>query len=285
MTIDVERHGPVAMLTLDRPDTRNALSERFLGELVYQLQLLDCGCEIDCILIAGQERFFSAGADLDELLSREPIDIFLGRRAELWRAVREVRAPLVASLSGHCLGGGCELAFSCDMVVASPVAHFGQPETSLGLIPGGADHSGWSYWSAGRSRPTCSSRVDASPRARHIGWASLPDRATKSTGSTKPSRSRLRLPRDRTPGRSSPNRPSPRHSSCLWLEASPTSDPLIRRRSLRGTQARAWQPFADARKPIRFGPLSTPSDDATYTSQPNDRHRTERTRRGDAAET
>jgi len=172
MTVDVEGHSPVATLTLNRPDTRNALSDRFLRELVDQLQLLDRGCEIGCIVIAGQERFFSAGADLDELLSRELIDTFLGRRAELRRAVRMVRAPLVAAVSGHCLGGGCELALSCDVIVASPTAHFGQPETGLGLIPGGADHSCWSGWSAGRSRPTCSSRVDASPRARHIRWAS-----------------------------------------------------------------------------------------------------------------
>lgn len=94
MTVDVERHSPVATLTLNRPDTRNALSDRCLGELVDQLQLLDRGCEIGCTVIAGPERFFSAGADLDELLSREPIDIFLGRSAELWRAARQVRAPL-----------------------------------------------------------------------------------------------------------------------------------------------------------------------------------------------
>ena len=81
--------------------------------------------------------FFSAGADLDELSARDPVDILLGRRAALWRAVREIRLPLVAAVSGHCLGGGFELALSCDLIVASRSARFGQPETGIGLIPGG----------------------------------------------------------------------------------------------------------------------------------------------------
>ncbi|MCZ4492379.1 MAG: Enoyl-CoA hydratase/isomerase [Conexibacter sp.] len=137
MSVDVELDEGVATVTLNRPETRNALSDGFLEELVDQLQALDRSREVGCIVIAGQQRFFSAGADLGELAAREPIEIFLGRRAELWRAVREVRVPLVAAVSGHCLGGGCELALSCDMIVASRTARFGQPETGLGLIPGG----------------------------------------------------------------------------------------------------------------------------------------------------
>jgi enoyl-CoA hydratase len=137
MSVDVQLDEVVATVTLNRPETRNALSDGFLEEVVDQLQILDRSGEVGCIVIAGQERFFSAGADLGELSAREPIDVFLGRRAELWRSVREVRVPLVAAVSGHCLGGGCELALSCDMIVASRTARFGQPETGLGLIPGG----------------------------------------------------------------------------------------------------------------------------------------------------
>jgi enoyl-CoA hydratase/carnithine racemase len=137
MGVDVVRDGTVAILTLDRPESRNALSDAFLGEIVDALRALDREGEARAVVIAGQERFFSAGADLEELTSRSAIDTFLGRRAALWRELRDVRLPLVAAVSGHCLGGGCELALSCDVVVAARSARFGQPETGLGLIPGG----------------------------------------------------------------------------------------------------------------------------------------------------
>lgn len=137
MSVEVLRDGAVATVTLNRPEARNALSDAFLGEVVDCLQQLDASGEVGCIVISGQDRFFSAGADVAELSERDPIDVFLGRRAELWRAVREVRVPLVAAVSGHCLGGGFELALSCDLVIASRSASFGQPETGLGLIPGG----------------------------------------------------------------------------------------------------------------------------------------------------
>jgi enoyl-CoA hydratase len=137
MSVETNVDGRVAVVTLDRPDSRNALSDDFLQELVDVLVRLDRGRAVDCIVVAGQLEFFSAGADLRELYERTPIEVFLGRRAELWRAVREVRVPLVAAVSGHCLGGGCELALSCDLIVAARSARFGQPETGLGLIPGG----------------------------------------------------------------------------------------------------------------------------------------------------
>jgi enoyl-CoA hydratase len=137
MGVEVRHHGATATLLLNRPATRNALSDELLEQIVDSLQALDRGRQVGCVVIAGQDRFFSAGADLGELTARSPIDVFLGRRAELWRAIRDVRVPLVAAVSGHCLGGGCELALSCDVIVASRTASFGQPETALGLIPGG----------------------------------------------------------------------------------------------------------------------------------------------------
>jgi enoyl-CoA hydratase/carnithine racemase len=127
----------VATLTLARTEVRNALSDAFLGEVVAALTEIERAGDADCAVIAGQREYFSVGADLRELAARDATDVLLGRRAELWRALREVRLPLVAAVSGTCLGGGFELALSCDLIVASPEAVFGQPETALGLIPGG----------------------------------------------------------------------------------------------------------------------------------------------------
>lgn len=133
----MSQEGAVATLTLDRPGSRNALSDDFLGELVATLRGLEYRGDVSCVVIAGGDRWFSAGADLAELSSRSPIDVFLGQREEHWRTLRAIRLPLVAAVSGACLGGGFELAMSCDLIVASQSARFGQPETGLGLVPGG----------------------------------------------------------------------------------------------------------------------------------------------------
>ncbi len=137
MSIALEREGRVAIVTLDRPATRNALSDDFFAELAATVQALDREPDLGCVVIAGHDRAFSTGADVRELSSRTPVEVLLGRRAELWRALRDVRTPLLAAVSGHCLGGGFELALACDAIIASPTARFGLPETSLGLIPGG----------------------------------------------------------------------------------------------------------------------------------------------------
>jgi enoyl-CoA hydratase len=137
MTLEIDVEADTATVTLDRRESRNALSDAFLQEIVNALRELAVRRDVGCVVIKGQDGFFSAGADLCELAERDPLDVFLGHRAELWRALREIRVPLVAAVSGHCLGGGCELAMSCDVVIASRSARFGQPETRLGLIPGG----------------------------------------------------------------------------------------------------------------------------------------------------
>jgi enoyl-CoA hydratase len=131
-----EIEGHVATLTLDREPERNALSNELLGTLVHLLAELDADPEVRCVVIAGGDRVFAAGADLRELADQEVSDAYLGPRARLWQAIRQVRTPVVAAVSGHCLGGGCELALSCDLIVASETARVGQPETGLGLIPG-----------------------------------------------------------------------------------------------------------------------------------------------------
>ena len=107
-----------------------------MDELVSHLQLLDADESIRCIVLGGSERAFAAGADIGELAESSAIELYYARRVERWDAIRGLWTPLVAAVSGYCLGGGCELAMSCDLIVASETARFGQPETALGIIPG-----------------------------------------------------------------------------------------------------------------------------------------------------
>jgi enoyl-CoA hydratase len=136
VSVRVEREGLVAVVTLDRPEQLNALSTQLMNELVGALEGLDADPEVRCIVIAGNERAFAAGADVAEMADASAMDMLSQRRVAQWDAVRTLRTPLVAAVSGWCLGGGCELAMACDLVVASESAQFGQPETGLGIIPG-----------------------------------------------------------------------------------------------------------------------------------------------------
>jgi enoyl-CoA hydratase len=132
----VERDDPIAVVRLNRPQQLNALSDELMTELVSELQRLDRDDAVRCIVLAGNERAFAAGADIGELAQSTAIDLYYAHRIERWDAIRNLWTPLVAAVSGYCLGGGCELALSCDLIVASETARFGQPETSLGIIPG-----------------------------------------------------------------------------------------------------------------------------------------------------
>jgi enoyl-CoA hydratase len=107
-----------------------------MDELVATLSELDRDETVRCIVLGGNERAFAAGADIGELARSSAIDLYYQRRVERWDAIRSLWTPLIAAVSGFCLGGGCELAMSCDLIVASETAQFGQPETSLGIIPG-----------------------------------------------------------------------------------------------------------------------------------------------------
>jgi enoyl-CoA hydratase len=131
-----EREPPIATVLLNRPDRLNALSDELMDELVARLRELDGDDEVRCVVLGGSERAFAAGADIGELASSSAVELYYARRVERWDAIRSLWKPLVAAVSGHCLGGGCELAMSCDLIVASETARFGQPETSLGIIPG-----------------------------------------------------------------------------------------------------------------------------------------------------
>jgi len=132
----VERDAPIAVVRLNRPEARNALSDALMDELVAALTELDADGEIRCIVLAGDERAFAAGADIAELAAATAVELYQAPRVARWDAIRKLQTPLVAAVSGWCLGGGCELAMTCDLIVASDTARFGQPETGLGIIPG-----------------------------------------------------------------------------------------------------------------------------------------------------
>ena len=136
MLVTVERDEPIAVVLLNRPQQLNALSDELMDDLVTALQELDGDESIRCVVLGGNERAFAAGADIGELAQTSAIELYYARRIERWDAIRNLWTPLVAAVSGYCLGGGCELAMSCDLIVASETARFGQPETSLGIIPG-----------------------------------------------------------------------------------------------------------------------------------------------------
>jgi enoyl-CoA hydratase len=132
----VERDEPIAVVLLNRPKQLNALSGALMDELVAALRALDEDNAIRCVVLGGNDRAFAAGADVGELASATPIELYASRRIDQWDAIRALRTPLVAAVSGYCLGGGCELAMTCDIVVASETARFGQPEINLGVMPG-----------------------------------------------------------------------------------------------------------------------------------------------------
>jgi enoyl-CoA hydratase len=132
----VERDGPIAVVLLNRPEALNALNDELMTELVEVLEALDEDDEVRCIVLGGSERAFAAGADIGQMAEASAMDMYDARRIDRWDAIRKLRTPLVAAVSGFCLGGGNELAMACDLIVASETARFGQPETGLGIIPG-----------------------------------------------------------------------------------------------------------------------------------------------------
>jgi enoyl-CoA hydratase/carnithine racemase len=133
-TVDEYR---VALLQLNSPETRNALSPALRAELIAELERLDADAGVGCMVIAGSEKVFAAGADIRALAER-PLDAPSDPEgAAFWTRIAALETPLVAAVSGFALGGGCELAMACDMIVADEKARFGQPEVTLGIIPGG----------------------------------------------------------------------------------------------------------------------------------------------------
>ena len=135
--IETSVDGHVALCRLNRPEARNALSPELMDELATKLEGLDSDPAIRCVVIAGSDEVFASGADIKALSERSFDEALYHPAASFWRRVASVKTPLIAAVSGWALGGGCELALACDMIVASESAEFGQPEITLGIIPGG----------------------------------------------------------------------------------------------------------------------------------------------------
>ncbi len=136
-TVITTREEPIATVQINRPDVLNALNEEVLDELVKELTALDDDDAIRCIVLTGNERAFAAGADIKEaFVTATAISMLRQDLTSRWEAIRRIRTPIIAAVSGYALGGGCELAMICDIIVASETAQFGQPEINLGIIPG-----------------------------------------------------------------------------------------------------------------------------------------------------
>ena len=127
----------VGLLRLNRPEARNALSAELREQLLSELRRLDEDPEVRCLVLAGSDKFFAAGADIRAMAERPLGAAPDPTGMDFWRGIAAVETPLIAAVSGYALGGGCELALSCDMIVADEKARFGQPEVTLGIIPGG----------------------------------------------------------------------------------------------------------------------------------------------------
>jgi enoyl-CoA hydratase len=135
-TILTERRHRVGVIRLNRPKALNALNLQVMNEVVAAMEAFDRESGIGCIVIAGSERAFAAGADIKEMQSRGYMEMYAADWFAGWDAIGRVRTPIIAAVSGFALGGGCELAMMCDIILASDTAKFGQPEIKLGVIPG-----------------------------------------------------------------------------------------------------------------------------------------------------
>ncbi|MFI6638481.1 enoyl-CoA hydratase [Streptomyces sp. NPDC050504] len=135
-TVLVERKGRVAVLTLNRPEALNALNLQVMTEVVAAVAELDRDPDVGCILLTGSAKAFAAGADIKEMRPQSYLDMYLTDWFAAWDRLGQVRTPTVAAVAGYALGGGCELAMLCDVLIAADTAKFGQPEIKLGVIPG-----------------------------------------------------------------------------------------------------------------------------------------------------
>jgi enoyl-CoA hydratase len=132
----VERIESVGLVTLNRPSALNALSNDLLAETIGALEALDADDAVRVLIVTGGPQVFAAGADLKQLAEATVLTMMLSARYPLWERLKRVQKPIIAAVSGYALGAGCELAMSCDLIVASETARFGQPEINVGIMPG-----------------------------------------------------------------------------------------------------------------------------------------------------
>ena len=134
--IIVETRGRVGLIRLNRPQALNALNSAVMLELAHAIDRFEADNGIGCVVITGSDKAFAAGADIKEMSNKEFTEVFLGDFAAPWHRVAAARKPVIAAVAGFALGGGCELALQCDLIIAADNAKFGQPEIKLGIIPG-----------------------------------------------------------------------------------------------------------------------------------------------------
>jgi enoyl-CoA hydratase len=134
--VKIEVRQGVGLIRLNRPEAMNALNRAVMEELVRALEEFDADPEIGAMVVTGDERAFAAGADIKEMAQASAVEMLKSDNISRWDRLRRVKKPIIAAVSGWCLGGGNELAMACDLLVASESAKFGQPEINLGVIPG-----------------------------------------------------------------------------------------------------------------------------------------------------
>lgn len=135
-TVLTEIRGRVGLVQLNRPQAMNAFNVVMLTELFDALEAFDKDKSVGAIIVTGNEKAFAAGADIKEMADASPFQMITDERVDLWDRIRGIKKPVIAAVSGWALGGGCEFLLSCDMVIASESAKFGQPEITIGIIPG-----------------------------------------------------------------------------------------------------------------------------------------------------
>ena len=135
-TILTETRGKVGLITLNRPKALNALNSQVLAELVKAVQAFEADAGIGCLVVTGSEKAFAAGADIKEMQSKSYVEAYLQDFFVGWEEFTRARKPVIAAVAGYALGGGCELAMMCDFIIAADNAKFGQPEITLGVMPG-----------------------------------------------------------------------------------------------------------------------------------------------------
>jgi enoyl-CoA hydratase len=134
--IIMERRGRVGVIRLNRPQALNALNAALMGELNAAIDVFEADDAIGCMVITGSPKAFAAGADIKEMADQSFADVYFGDFTAAWHRVAQARKPVIAAVAGYALGGGCELAQQCDLIIAADDARFGQPEIKLGIIPG-----------------------------------------------------------------------------------------------------------------------------------------------------
>jgi enoyl-CoA hydratase len=134
--IIVETKGRVGLIRLNRPNALNALNAAMMVEIAIAVDAFETDAGIGCLVVTGSEKAFAAGADIKEMANKTYMDAFMGNFAATWDRLAHARKPVIAAVAGFALGGGCELAMQCDIIIAADTAKFGQPEIKLGIIPG-----------------------------------------------------------------------------------------------------------------------------------------------------